>query len=157
MSRMKTFGKYLILFLAFYIFVNFMSYELVKSTYVDIEYNIQPNDLEIIIEEAKAARESGKIKGKVKNNTAETLQNKYIKIDFVSESGNIITSKYVDIKGLKAGEEKEINLRFKAENIKSLNINVVENVENKNAQIISADVVNALGLGFIIWLIVWPF
>lgn len=156
MSRMKTFGKYLILFLAFYIFVNFMSYQLVKSTYANIEYNVQTNELQVNIEEAKASRESGKIKGKVKNNSNETLQNKYIKIDCISETGNTITSKYVEIKGLKPGEEKEFIVRFKAENIKSLNINIVDNVENKDAEIISQDIINALGLSFIIWLI-WPF
>ena len=156
MSRMKTFGKYLILFLAFYIFVNFMSYQLVKSTYANIEYNVQTNELQVNIEEAKASRESGKIKGKVKNNSNETLQNKYIKIDCISETGNTITSKYVEIKGLKPGEEKEFMVRFKAENIKSLNINIVDNVENKDAEIISQDIINALGLSFIIWLI-WPF
>ena len=90
MNRMKTFGKYLILFVAFYIFVNFMSYELVKSSYANIECTIETNNLEIGISEAKAARESGIIRGKVKNTYSEDLKSKYI---FHSQH-NIQTSLY---------------------------------------------------------------
>ena len=157
MSRMKTFGKYLILFVAFYIFVNFMSYELVKSSYANIKCAIETNNLEISISEAKAARESGIIRGKVKNTYSEDLKSKYIKLDFISDQGTKITTKYIDISNLKVNEEKEFNVRFKAENIKKIIINEVENVEEGSGEIVSQEMVNTAIWGFLIWLIVWPF
>lgn len=154
MSRMKTFGKYLILFLTFYIFVNFMSYELVKASYKNIEYKIQENELEINVEEAKASRESGKVKGKIKNITNNTLQNKYIKVEFISETGKIITCQYVDINQLKPEEQKEFTVRFRAENIKKINIDIVDKVEEKDINTVGKDIMNAIGLGFIAKIIV---
>ena len=55
-----------------------MSYELVKSSYANIKCAIETNNLEISISEAKAARESGIIRGKVKNTYSEDLKSKYI-------------------------------------------------------------------------------
>ena len=84
------------------------------------------------------------------------LKSKYIKLDFISEQGTKITTKYIDISNLKANEEKEFSVRFKAENIKKIIINEVENVEEGSGEIVSQEMVNTAIWGFLIWLIVWP-
>ena len=125
MSRMKTFGTYLILFLLFYIFVSFMSYGFIKSTLSDMSgYQINVESPKVIIEEAKSSRVSGYIKGTIQNDINETFNNKYLKFDLVSQSGNVITSKYVDISDLEPGEQKEFNVKFNAENIETFNISI---------------------------------
>ena len=119
MSRMKTFGKYLILFILFYIFTNIMSYEIIKSNLIPIQnYSVEFQNPDIIIEEAKASKLSGYIKGTIIAND-KNIDKKYIRIDLISENDNTILSKYIDISELKENQQKEFYIDFKAENIKS--------------------------------------
>ena len=118
MSRMKTFGKYLILFILFFIFTNVMSYELAKSNLIPIaSYSVEFQNPDIIIEEANASKVNGYIKGKIKVSDKE-IEKKYIRIDLISKNGNIILSKYIDVSDLKVNQQKEFYIDFKAENIK---------------------------------------
>lgn len=127
MGRMKTFRTYLILFLLFYVFVSFMSYEFIKSTLIDMtgyEINIENPKVEIL--EAKSSRVSGYVKGKVKNTSSEITGTEYLKIELISKTGNVITSKYVDISDMQPGDEREFNTKFNAENIESFKISTSE-------------------------------
>lgn len=128
MSRMKTFRTYLILFLLFYVFVSFMSYEFVKSTLTDMkDYQIEAENLKIEVAEAKSSKVSGYVKGKIKNTSNNITETLYIKIELISNTGNIITSKYVDVSNMQPEEEREFNTKFNAENIESFKITTSEN------------------------------
>lgn len=130
MSRMKTFRTYLILFILFYIFVSFMSYGFIKSTYSNMDtYQINVESPKIVIQEAKSSKVSGYIKGIIQNNTNEKLGNEYLKFELVSQTGNIITSKYVDISGIEPGEQKEFSVKFNAENIVTFNTSISDTDE----------------------------
>lgn len=127
MSRMKTFRTYLILFLLLYVFVSFMSYEFVKSTLTDMKnYQIEAENLKIEVVEAKSSKVSGYVKGKIKNTSNNITETLYMKIELISNTGNIITSKYVDISNMKPEEEREFNTKFNAENIESFKITTIE-------------------------------
>ena len=131
MSRMKTFRTYLIIFLLFYVFVSFMSYGFIRSTLSNMKVdNIEFGSPKIIINEAKSSRVHGYVKGTIKNNTEEAFgENTYIKFDFISKTGNVITSKYVDASNMQPNEEKEFDVRFNAENIIETNLFLVNSNE----------------------------
>ena len=136
MSRLKTFGKYLLMFVAFYIFVTVASIGFIKGTYETMEQNVYSSDeIQIEVDEAKSTFVNGYVKGKLTNNSDSDIHSKYVKINFLSKKGNVILTKYLDIDELKAKETKNFTINFEAENIKSFNMSVVE--EKSNAQLIN--------------------
>lgn len=140
MSRLKTFGKYLLMFVAFYIFVTVASIGFIKGTYETMEQNVYSSDeIQIEVEEAKSTFVNGYVKGKLTNNSDSDIHSKYIKINFLSKKGNVILTKYLDIDELKAKETKNFTINFEAENIKSFNMSIVDEYiqEKSNAQLIN--------------------
>ena len=118
MSRMKTFGKYLLWFILLYMFVTISAYGYIEASYKGIDGIIIKNDKMLItIDEAEATIVNGQIKGQIKNTSQEDITSKYIKIDLISKKGTLILTKYIQVDELKAGEQKEFNLVFRAENI----------------------------------------
>ena len=66
MSRLKTFGKYLLMFVAFYIFVTVVSIGFIKGTYETMEQNVYSSDeIQIEVDEAKSTFVNGYVKGKL--------------------------------------------------------------------------------------------
>ena len=157
MSRMKTFRKYLIWFLLFYAFVSLMSYGFIRTTYVTMDsYNIDFDSPKVTIDDAKVTKVNGYIHGRVTNNTDTDLGNKYIKVDLISKTGNVITSRYIDISNLKKDEEREIKARFNAENIKEFNMTLVDKEELKKFDIITTKVINIACAIFIVGMLLLP-
>ena len=98
MSRLKTFGKYLLMFVAFYIFVTVVSIGFIKGTYETMEQNVYSSDeIQIEVDEAKSTFVNGYVKGKLTNNSDSDIHSKYVKINFLSKKGNVILTKYLDI------------------------------------------------------------
>ena len=140
MSRLKTFGKYLLMFVAFYIFVTVASIGFIKGTYETMEQNVYSSDeIQIEVDEAKSTFVNGYVKGKLTNNSDSDIHSKYVKINFLSKKGNVILTKYLDIDELKAKETKNFTINFEAENIKSFNMSIVDEYiqEKSNAQLIN--------------------
>ena len=118
MSRLKTFGKYLLMFVAFYIFATVASIGFIKGTYETMEQNVYSSDeIQIEVDEAKSTFVNGYVKGKLTNNSDSDIHSKYVKINFLSKKGNVILTKYLDIDELKAKETKNFTINFEAENI----------------------------------------
>ena len=141
MSRLKTFGKYLLMFVAFYIFVTVMSIGFIKGTYDTMEQNVYSSEeIQIEVDEAKSTFVNGYVKGKLTNNTDSDIHSKYVKINFLSKKGNVILTKYLDIE-LKAKETKNFTINFEAENIKSFNMSVTDEYvqEKSDVQLINLE------------------
>lgn len=133
MDRMKTFGIYLLIFVGFYIFSTIAAYFYIQSTYETIDGDvIESNNITVIVEDAKSTIVNGYIKGNILNTTDIEVKSKYIKFDLISKRDNVILTKYIYIDELKAGETKEFNLSFRAENIKKFKIETVEYAENQD-------------------------
>ena len=142
MSRLKTFGKYLLMFVAFYIFVTVMSIGFIKGTYDTMEQNVYSSEeIQIEVDEAKSTFVNGYVKGKLTNNTDSDIHSKYVKINFLSKKGNVILTKYLDIDELKAKETKNFTINFEAENIKSFNMSVTDEYvqEKSDVQLINLE------------------
>lgn len=133
MSRMKTFGIYLLIFVGFYIFSTIAAYFYIQSTYGEIDGNVtESNNIKVVIEDAKSTIMNGCIKGSILNETNTEVKSKYIKFDLISNRNNKILTKYIYVDEIKPGEKKDFNLSFRAENIKKFNAEVVEHAENQD-------------------------
>lgn len=127
MSRLKTFGKYLLMFVAFYIFSTIISMGFISTSYSEMKQTIYPdNSLSVKLDEAKSTLVNGYVKGSVTNTSETDVKDKYIKLEFISNKNNKISYKYIQVDELKAREEKNFTINFRAENIKSCNIKVTD-------------------------------
>lgn len=132
MKRMKTFGMYLLWFVLLYMFVTVSAYGYIEASYKGIDGIIIKDDKMLItIDEAEATIVNGQIKGQIKNVSQEDIGTKYIKIDLISKKGTLILTKYIQVDELKAGEQKEFNLMFRAENIVKYQAQITDEAELK--------------------------
>ena len=123
MSRMKTFFKYFLMVVAFFIFSNIMIHALLKVSYTDIkDYEIDVNDLFVEVKEAKASNRNGNINGIVKNNNDTAIENKYLKISMLSNHGKVLGEKYVKIDKIEPKQMREFEVKFDYDNVKSFKI-----------------------------------
>ena len=129
MSRMKTFFRYLFIFLFIYFFVSIMTYLNVKALTSDLKVNsnnIEFSNPEITIEEAKTSKVNATVRGKMKVDENQPVGYKYIRADFLSERGNILNTKYIELEDLKPGEEKEFDLNTNTENVKDIKFTLTD-------------------------------
>lgn len=132
MKRMKTFGMYLLWLVLLYMFVTVSAYGYIEASYKGIDGIIIKDDKMLItIDEAEATIVNGQIKGQIKNISQEDIGTKYIKIDLISKKGTLILTKYIQVDELKAGEQKEFNLMFRAENIVKYQAQITDKAELK--------------------------
>ena len=157
MGRLKTFGKYLLMFVAFYVFSTVVAAYAIKTTYSKIDGTIEENEvIEVKVDDAKSTMVNGYIKGTITNKTQEKIDGKYVKFELYSSKNNNIVTEFVKIDELQAGESKNFTINFRGENIKTykekvedsyqeekneshlINLEDAENQEIKNISIILA-------------------
>ena len=138
-NRKKTLLMYLIIFIIFYAFVSIMTYMFVHGAYEPITNyaivqpkDIEPKDIEIVIEDARATNVNGYIKAKANNNTGNYVKEAYLKIDFLSERKVNMGTKYVDLSGLIEDETAKFEVKFKFENVNMFIITPVSKDEIKD-------------------------
>lgn len=154
MDKMKKYFTFLIILILFYLFSNFIAYEALKTSLVPIEnYSIECESPQINIEDACSSKVNGYVKGTVKNNTDSIIENKYIKVNFISKAGNVILSKYAEISKLNPGDEQEFKINFNAENITSFSADVVDNKTTSNIDIDKTELREVLVAVFLTWVI----
>ncbi len=127
MSRMKTFLKYLMIVIAFYVFSNIMINAFLKVSYVDMhDYEINVDQVFIDVSEAKTSKRNGYIKGIVKNNTDVIVENKYLKFSMLSKNGNVLGEKYIRIDKIEPEQLRKFELKFEYDNVKSFKIEMTD-------------------------------
>lgn len=123
MSRMKTFFKYLLIVILFYVFSNIMINAFLKISYTNLsDYDINVSQAFVDITEAKASNRNGYIKGIIKNNTDVVIENQYLKFTMLSKKGNILGEKYVKIDKIEINELRNFEVKFDYDNVKSVKI-----------------------------------
>lgn len=122
MDRMKTFAKYVIWLVLFWILSDILIYFGINSTYKDIKQKGEtPAGIQIIQMQATA------VNGRMKLNVNDTaLSGKVLKIDLYSSTGVNLGTQYLEIGKVKEKEGKEIETYFKIAEVKSYEITVVE-------------------------------
>lgn len=136
MSTMKTFAKYAIWLILFWILSDILIYFGINSTYKDIE-RINEISSQISVNAAEATTVNGRIIGTVTNSEDNDISDKYLKIDLYAESGNLLGTNFLSIGNMGTIETKNFETYFKIQNVKSYDITIVdekitEEVENDN-------------------------
>lgn len=134
MERMKKFFKYALIIAAFWIFSDIIIYLSINSAYTSVDAKIYTNSPEIIVEESKATYVNGYIKGRIKNNSIDIINNKYLKIDLYSARDIKLGTKYIQIKDLEAGKYQDFNIGYKLTDVDYANIVVTDNVDNASEE-----------------------
>lgn len=134
MSRMKTFLKYLVVFIILYIVFDFFAYRYLVNSYKNIKtYEILSEQPDVIVKEAKATAVNGYVIAQIKNNTGVDIAKTNVKIDLYNSRGNILGTKYVKLENFNQNETREIKANFKASNIEHIKISFTD--ENVDAEI----------------------
>lgn len=133
MGTLKKFMIYLLLFLAFFGFTEFMVYAAMKDNYIDIkECEIKSEAPQIIVTEAKAARGHGYVKGNVINNTDVTLPLKYLKINFYDKDDIYLGSEYKELKYFIQKEKINFDIEYKYQNVTKIKLYIVDEIPQTN-------------------------
>lgn len=155
MSRMKTLFKYFLWFVLFYVFSNIIMYLNIRSLMQEIKTgDIEFQNPQVVVEEAKASKVNAVIKGKIKN-TEQDINYKYIRIDLLSERGNILNSKFINVTDLKNKEEMEFSIRTNTENVKGYKIVLTDIKEVSETNIKMQEVKDMLLGAMLAWMLVY--
>lgn len=141
MDRMKQFGRYALMIIVFYIISDILIYFGLIGMYKNFSGEVITKSPVVEVEKSKTTRQSGIIKGKIKNNTASKIEEKYIKIDLFSERDTYLGSKYLKVQNLDKGEEISFESTFSFSNIYRYEISVVDKErEYTDKELISDDI-----------------
>ena len=125
MSRLKTFAKYAIWIILFWILSDILIYYGVNSTYKNLKIkNEIPS--QVTIKNAEATKVNGRIKGTIANKEDSDMSGKYLKIDLYSDNGNLLATEYEEIGNLRVNEVKNFETYFKMQDVKQYEVNIVD-------------------------------
>lgn len=166
MDRMKTFFKYGMWIVLFFIFSELMINVGLNSSYKDMEIKSdgEGNSEYVTINQAQATRVNGRIKGTVTNSGDEDLNGKYVKVDIYSERDVLLGSKYQQIQNLGEGQSQPFEVFFKSEYAKYFKTSIVDEVpegklfdfssdklEFLNQELSKPDIILAVLIALILW------
>lgn len=132
MDRMKTFLKYALWIIGFFIFSNILINLVLDSNYRDIKRLDQVQQVEI--QQAQATKVNGRINGIIKRND-EPLEGKYVRIEFFSKRNVYLGQKYIDVSNLQLNQSQEINLYFKLREVDSYKVSFTNERVQENTEI----------------------
>ena len=115
MDRMKTFLKYAIWIILFYIFSNILIYLNLETTYQNI--GRKDNLPQVTVYQAQATKINGRIKGSIYNGSEHKITNKYLRIDLYSERDVFLGSKYIDVSAMRDDETRNFEEYFKVQDV----------------------------------------
>lgn len=128
MNRVKTFAKYALWIILFWIFSDILIYYGINSTYKKIN---SKNELpsSITVTRAEATKVNGRINGTIFNSENADLSGKYIKIDLYSSLGNLLGTDYLEIGTLRPNETKSFETYFKIQDVATYDISISDQKE----------------------------
>ncbi len=115
MSRMKTFFKYAMWIILFFIFSEIMININLKTTYRNIGRKDNLN--QVTIYQAQATNVNGRIKGTIMNKAEDKINYQYLRIDFYSERDVLVGTKYIDVSAMRDNETRNLEIYFKLQNV----------------------------------------
>ena len=127
MKRMKTFFKIFLIVLAVYIISDLAIVGIMTSTYKTKEVTMSGIDSSVCtieLTEATATVTNGRVKGKIKNNSEETLKNKVVKVDCITKNDVKIGTKYIEIPDLEPGETYDFETQFNFDSVDKFDVSL---------------------------------
>ena len=130
MKRMKKFLIYALIIIALWIFSDIVIYLSINGTYKTKEAKVYVNSPQITITENKATYVNGVIKGSIKNNTEEIINDVYLKIDMYSPRDVNLGTKYIKIDNLKQNQVRDFEMGYKFTDVNYVTVTTTDEVEN---------------------------
>lgn len=134
MGRLKTFRKYIIWIVAFYLFSMLITYVGLNSTYKDIKTSNELSD-QVKVDIAQATKVNGRIYGEVTSSEENNLNGKYIKVKIYDKKGELRGEKFLKIENTEINVPKKFMVYFTSENIASYSVDIVEDSEETQTEI----------------------
>ena len=134
MGRLKTFRKYIIWIVAFYLFSMLITYVGLNSTYKDISTSNELSD-QVKVDIAQATKVNGRIYGEVTNSEENNLNGKYLKVKIYDKKGELRGEKFLKIENTEINVPKKFMVYFTSENIESYSVVIVDDSEETQAEI----------------------
>ena len=145
MSTLKTFAKYAIWLILFWVLSDILIYYGINSTYKAIS-NKGENPKQVTINSAEATKVNGRIIGKISNDDENDLSGKFLKIDLYAENGNLLATEYEEIGDLRTNEVKDFETYFKMQDVKSYEITVVDQKEESSEGVFMTEDMTQIGV-----------
>ena len=139
MNRMLTFAKYLLVIVIFYFVTDYISFYLINTTYEDIDLVSEMHVPKVQISEAKATTINGYIKGSIENNTNETINGKYLKINLLADNDVNLGEKFVEIKELEKNSVQEFEMDFNVQNVDKYKLSITNSIEGATEEALISD------------------
>ena len=134
MDRLKTFGKYILWIVGFYIFSLVLTYIGFNATYKNIHsVNKIPEQINIVL--AQSTKVNGRIYGEVTSTEDNDLNGKYIKVQIYTRYNNFAGTRYLKIENTEPNVPKKFAVNFKAENIKYYTVEIIDEDEQSAEEI----------------------
>ena len=150
MNRMKTFAKYAIWLILFWILSDILIYFGINSTYKNIrQIGETPEGIEII--QMQATSVNGRAKIKVID---DLLSEKFIKLDLYSSTRVNLGTQYIELSVANENENKEVETYFKISQVDSYEITVVEEMGNSTEGFMDTALSTLSILGILIKLLI---
>ena len=137
MDRMKTFFKYAIWLILFFIFSEFLINVGLNSSYKDIKR--RDNIEQVVITDAQATLVNGKLKGIITNSEEDYLTGKYIRIDYYSKRDILVGTKYIAIETNENNKTQNFNTYFELQEVTSYEVSIVEQKEQGEIELIPTE------------------
>lgn len=148
MANLKKYLLYVLIIAAFWVFSDILIYLSINSSYTKVDAKVYTNSPEIIIGESKATYVNGVVKGSIKNNTGDIINDKYLKIELYSARDVKLGTKYVKIDNLESNKYQNFEMWYKFNDVDYANITVTDNIKNTTEEeFLSQETTSALVLG----------
>ena len=134
MDRMKTFFKYAIWLILFFVFSEFLINVGLNSSYKDMETRDCISQVQIT--EAKSTLVNGKVKGIITNSENDYLTGKYIRLDFYSKRDNLVGTKYIEIETTEIKTTQNFSIYFELQDVTSYEVSIVDHKEEGEIELI---------------------
>lgn len=126
---MKNFITYFIIFVLFFLFVEFVSAEYINSMYHDVKnYQVLAKSPKISMREIKTTNMNGKLIGTITNNTDHKIESLYIKADYYSKQNNFLGTKYAKIESLGVNATQEFAIQHRFSEVDKVQIDTTTNI-----------------------------
>lgn len=122
MDKMKKYFLYIVLLILFALFTEFLIAVGLNSTYKPMKSNADSIS-QVDVYQEESTKVNGRIRGMIKNDKDNPIEEKYLKFDFYSERGVNMGSKYIEID--KNKEEQPFEAFFKLNNVSNYKMSFV--------------------------------
>ena len=137
MSRLKTFLIYLLIFVGFFVFSDFLINFSLNASYSTISR--KDNLEQVVINQAEATKLNLRVKGTITNLEGNPITLKYVRIDFYSERDNIVGTKYIDVSNLKQNESMDFQIHLRLDDVTHYGVSFTNNKDTEEIDMPQSD------------------